>query len=293
MEIVDAHHHIWPQADLPWLNGPMQPRIFGPYESIMRDYPMTEFVADCADTGVSRSVYVQANWAPERHVDEVAWVQAAAEEHGLIHGIVAYADFTVEDVRTQLDKLVPFSLMRGVRQQLHWHENPLYRFAPHANLALDPVVQKNVARLADYGWSFDLQVFDQQMPGARQLAEAAPDVRFILQHAGMLEDNSEAGRERWRSNLTVLAEAPNVYSKLSAFGTFIHRNDPAHIKQMIEDAVGVFGADRCLFGSNFPIEKIWTDYHSLLNAFMAGSAGLGESKQRQLFHDTAAFVYRL
>ena len=70
--IVDAHHHIWRQEDLPWLHGPMVPRIFGPYEPIRRDYTIEEYLADIAAAGVTRSVYVQANWAKERFLDEVA-----------------------------------------------------------------------------------------------------------------------------------------------------------------------------------------------------------------------------
>jgi predicted TIM-barrel fold metal-dependent hydrolase len=293
LRLIDAHHHIWPQADLPWLNGPMQPRIFGPYESIMRDYPLGEFRQDTARAGVVASVYVQANWATERFEDEVAWVQSIADDQGLIRGIVGYADFTTDDVRPQLDRLSAYPLMRGVRQQLHWHENPLYRFASQPDLARNRAVQKNVAHLAEYGWSFDLQVFDQQMPGARELADSAPDVTFILQHAGMLEDTSDEGRQRWLANLRVLAEAPNVVTKLSAFGTFIHRNDPSHIARMITDAVSVFGAERCLFGSNFPIEKIWTDYDALAQAFIDATDSLGGVAQQQIFFDNAARVYRL
>jgi predicted TIM-barrel fold metal-dependent hydrolase len=132
--IVDAHHHIWRQADLPWLVGPMQPRIFGPYEAIRRDYPIREYLDDLAGTGVVKSVYVQTNWAKERFEDETAWVQDTSEETGWPHAIVAYADFAADDVRPQLDRLKRYSLVRGVRMQLHWHENPLYRFAARADL---------------------------------------------------------------------------------------------------------------------------------------------------------------
>jgi predicted TIM-barrel fold metal-dependent hydrolase len=59
--MIDAHFHIWRQADLPWLVGPMQPRIFGPYEAIRRDYPMREYLSDLAGSGVEKAVYVQAN----------------------------------------------------------------------------------------------------------------------------------------------------------------------------------------------------------------------------------------
>ena len=79
-DIVDAHHHIWRQANLPWLTGPMQPRIFGPYEPIRRDYPIPEYLNDLAGNGVVKSVYVQTNWAKERFEDETAWVQRTSEE---------------------------------------------------------------------------------------------------------------------------------------------------------------------------------------------------------------------
>ena len=84
-EFVDAHHHIWRQADLPWLIGPMQPRIFGPYEPIRRDYPISEYLADLSSSGVTKSVYVQTNWANDRFEDETAWVQQTANQHGWPH----------------------------------------------------------------------------------------------------------------------------------------------------------------------------------------------------------------
>ena len=261
--IIDAHHHIWRQQDLPWLSGPMLPRIFGPYEPIRRDYPIEEFLADIAGSGVAKSVYVQANWAPERAEDEVAWVQRTADESGWPHGIVGYADLTVADARPALDRLMKYKLIRGVRQQIHWHENEQYRFAKRPDLADDETFRRNIGALADYGLSFDLQVFAPQMAGAARLASALPRTTFILQHAGMLEDLSDTGRAAWRAGMATLAAQPNVVAKLSAFGTFIHRNDPAHIAWIVDETVKLFGPKRCLYGSNFPIEKLWTDYGSL------------------------------
>ena len=292
--IVDAHHHIWRQADLPWLLGPMQPRIFGPYEAIRRDYLMDEYLEDIEGSGVTRSVYVQANWAPERFEDEVAWVQEVADETGWPHAVVGYADMLASDVRPQLDRLAPYPLLRGVRMQLHWHENEVFRFASRSDHTLDPVLQRNVARLADYGLAFDLQVFAGQMAGAAELAAACPDVTFVLQHAGMLEDRTPAGRAEWRCGMERIAACPNVVSKLSAFGTFIHRNDPEHIAGILHDTVSMFGADRCMFGSNYPIEKLWTSYGELLEAFLAGASGLATREARTaIFETTAARVYGL
>ena len=292
-DIVDAHHHIWRQADLPWLTGPMQPRIFGPYEPIRRDYSIQEYLGDLAGSGVTRSVYVQTNWANDRFEDEAAWVQRTAAEHGWPHAIVAYADLGVDDVRPQLDRLTRYPLVRGVRMQLHWHDNPLYRFAARPDLCDDPVIRRNVARLADYGYSFDLQVFAPQMAGAAGLAKACPQVTFILQHAGMLEDLSPQGRAAWREGMQRLADCPNVVSKLSGLGTFIHGNDSAHIAGVVAETVAVFGAERCLFGSNFPIEKLWTGYRELVDAFRAAAAPLGAEQRDAILRTTAIRVYRL
>jgi predicted TIM-barrel fold metal-dependent hydrolase len=291
--IVDAHHHIWRQADLPWLTGAMQPRIFGPYEPIRRDYPIQEYLSDLAQGDVTQSVYVQTNWAKERFEDEAAWVQQTADAHGFPHAIVAYADLDVDDVRPQLERLARYPLVRGVRMQLHWHDNPLYRFATRPDLCADARIRANITRLADYGFSFDLQVFSGQMADAAALAENCPAVTFILQHAGMPEDLSPAGREAWRAGMRRLAACPNVVCKLSGLGTFIHRNDPAHIADVVEETVAMFGSLRCLFGSNFPIEKLWTSYRDLVAAYRAALALLQDSDRDAILRTNAIRIYRL
>jgi predicted TIM-barrel fold metal-dependent hydrolase len=293
MSIVDAHFHIWRQADLPWLSGPMQPRIFGPYEPIRRDYPMAEYLADIAGTGVTRAVYVQANWPPDRAEAEAAWIESVAQDTGWPQALVAWADLTVPDVRPALDRLSRCPRLRGIRQQFHWHENPIYRFAAHADLCRDPNVQRNAAHIGARGLVFELQVFAPQMAGAADLARACPGTTFVLQHAGMLEDTTDAGRAAWRAALALLAACPNVVAKLSGFGTFLHRCDPAHIAWLTTETVALFGADRCLWGSNFPIEKLWTGYATLLDAHRQAAGGLSAAEQDAIFHDTASRVYRL
>jgi predicted TIM-barrel fold metal-dependent hydrolase len=131
------------------------------------------------------------------------------------------------------------------------------------------------------------------MAGAAELAASCPRVTFVLQHAGMLEDRSPAGRAAWRAGMALLAAQRNVVAKLSGFGTFIHRNDPDHIGWLIGETVGLFGADRCLWGSNFPIEKLWTSYGALLDAHRRGAGGLSAADQEAIFCNTARRVYRL
>lgn len=291
--MIDSHFHIWRQADLPWLTGPMQPRIFGPYEPIRRDYPIEEYIEEARAAGVTRSVYVQANWAVDRTLDEVAFVAGASQRTGFPIAIVAYADMLAADVGPQLDALAREPSVRGVRMQLHWHENALYRFAKEPDLCRNATLQGNVARLAKYGWSFDLQVFAGQMAGAAELADACPDVTFVLQHSGMLEELSPAGVAAWRDGMTLLAARPNVVSKLSGLGTFLRRNDTPHIAFVARETLKLFGPERCLFGSNFPIEKLWTTYADLAAAHRAAIAHLSPADQHSITEGTARRVYKL
>jgi len=278
-KIIDSHFHFWKQQDLPWLTGPMVPRIFGPYEALRRDYPITEFLSDLAGSGIEKAVYIQVNWAKERFEDEVAWVQKTADETGWPHAIVGYADMTVDDVRPQLDRLKRYRLVRGI--------------APSADQVLDPKVRANVRRLKDYGFSFDLQIFPSQMCDGAQLVGENPETDFILQHTGMLTDSSPETTAAWQAGLTQLATMPNLYSKLSAFGTFVHRNDPALISYIVDNAIKIFGSERLLFGSNFPIEKLWTGHAALMQAHRDAVAKHGETHEANIFWNTAARVYRI
>jgi L-fuconolactonase len=291
-KLIDAHFHIWRQQDQPWLMGPMAPRIFGPYEPIRRDYPIDEFLADQAGSGVEKAVYVQTNWAKEDFEKEVAWLQETAERTGWPHAIVGYADMTLDDVRPQLDRLKKYPLLRGVRMQLHWHETPAFRFAKRADQVIDPTVRRNVARLKDYGLSFDLQLFPAQMKDGLQLVGENPETSFILTHAGMLTDMAPATAEAWKQGLRTFAQSPNFYAKLSGLGTFVHRNDPALIAYIVDNAIDILGSRRLMFGSNFPIEKLWTNHAELICAHREAVAKHRTDDQANIFWNTAQRVYR-
>ena len=265
----------------------------GPTRRLRRDYPIEEFLADIAGSGIEKSVYVQLNWAKNRAVDEVAWVQGVADQHGWPHAVVGYADLLDDSAADVLKRQALYPLMRGIRMQLHWHDNEMYRFAAAPDLMNDRRFRKNLRLVAAQGWSFELQVFASQMADAARLAADNPDIIFVLQHAGMLEDLSPVGRAAWRDGMKRLADEENIVSKLSGLGTFIHRNDPAHISDVALQTVELFGAQRCLFGSNFPIEKLWTSYADLVAAHRTAIASLPAPDQQAILSGTATRVYRL
>jgi predicted TIM-barrel fold metal-dependent hydrolase len=177
--------------------------------------------------------------------------------------------------------------------QLHWHENPLYRFAPRPDLMKEPLFRKNLAKLQDYGWLFELQVFTSQMKDSAALIKEFPNINFVLLHAGMLEDLSAAGRAAWREGMQRLAQFPNLNIKLSGLGTFNHRVDQAHIADIALPTIEMFGPDRCVFGSNFPIENLWSSYAELIAAYRGALATLSEADLARVFSETARRLYRL
>ena len=209
--------------------------------------------------------------------------------HGWPHAVVGYADLLNDNVVRHAEAQALHPPMRGIRMQLHWHDNEMS--ACRGARLMTTALPQNLRLVADHGRSFDLQVFTPN--GRRRPARPRqPDIRFVLQHAGMLEDLSPC-RAAWRDGMKRLAGEQNIVSKLSGLGTFIHRNDPAHIRDVVLQTVELFGAERCLFGSNFPIEKLWTSYADLVAAHRAAIASLPAADQQAILGGTATRVYRL
>lgn len=293
-DAVDAHHHLWRQADLPWLSGPMRPRIFGPYEPIRRNYLGTEYGSDVAPAGFTSSVYVQANWPLDRSVAEVRWVHQQHEETGWPTAIVGSADLFTENARevfTAQRKATP--LMRGTRLQLHWHKNEQYRFASAPDRMHDPTLRRNVGLLSELGWVFELQVFPPQMADAARFVADFPDTTFVLVHAGMPEGRDAPQLTAWRQGLELLAAQPNVFCKLSGQGTFVHKVDTKLIAAVTETCLELFGSRRCLFGTNLPIERIWTDAGGLLRSWFTVLAQQPPQIRQDVLSSTARRVYQL
>jgi predicted TIM-barrel fold metal-dependent hydrolase len=291
--IIDAHHHIWRKNDLPWLRDEPQPRIFGEYASIRRDYPIEEYLADIQAQNVEKSVYVQTNWTPSDGVKEVAWVQSVADRSPLLNAIVGYADLGSPKVEETLAQQRQFTRFRGIRQQLHWHTNSQYRFASRPDLMNDSGWRRGFSLLEKFGLIFELQIFAHQMRDGAALAAAFPGIKIVLEHAGMLEDRSREGWERWREGMRQLAKERNVYVKLSGLGTFERTCSKELMRPVILETVEMFGPNRCMFGSNFPIEKIWTSYAELLAAYQSVLADFSLQERNEIMGNTAATVYSL
>lgn len=293
MEIVDSHHHIWRTEDMPWLSGPMVPRIFGPYQPIKRDYLIDEYLRDARAGGITQSVYVQANWPLDQVLAEVRWLEEVHRESGWPMAVVGSADLFSRDAVEVMTRQAAVPIVRGTRLQLHWHEREEFRFASAPDRMKDPVFRRNLGALEDLGWLFELQVFAGQLADAAELVEDFPNITFVLVHAGMLTGREEVEVREWRAGMARLAELPNVVVKLTGQGTFVRRLDPDLISFVATETLGWFGPDRAMFGTNFPVEKLWTGMAELVAAWRRALAHLSTSEQLAVFAGTARRVYGL
>ena len=291
--VIDTHHHIWLRKDVAWLADPPIARMFGDYFGIRRDYPVEEWINDIVPQGVSKSVHVTAMWGPGRALDETKWLQATADKHGFPHGIVCNVDLADPGLDAALKAQKQFPNLRGVRQMLYWDSPTVRQAAPRPDYCNAPEFRRGFALLEKHDLSFELQVYAGQAAYAAELVKAFPNVRMILVHAGMLTERSPQAIEQWRGALTTLAAFPNLHVKLSGLGMYSQGLTFPQARQVIRDAIQVFGIERTIYGSNFPLEKLHMSYADFIGIYRKVLAEYTEAEQRAVFHDNAAKFYRL
>jgi predicted TIM-barrel fold metal-dependent hydrolase len=291
--VIDTHHHIWRRNDIPWLADPPIPRMFGDYFGIRRDYSVEEFMADVTPQGVVKSVHVTANWGLDRALDETRWLQSVADKTGFPHGIVAMVDLASPDIEQTLKAHKQFPNVRGVRQMLYWDTDPVRQAVPRPDYCNAPEFRRGFALLEKYDLSFELQVYAPQAHYAVELIKAFPNVRMILVHAGMLTSRQPKAIDEWRAALTAMAAFPNLHVKLSGLGMYSGGLDYAQARQVIRDAIQIFGVERTIYGSNFPLEKLHASYADFFGHYRRVLAEYSEAEQGAVLHDNAVKFYRV
>ncbi len=293
--IIDSHHHLWHWQKYPWLAAPMTPKMYGDdYSGLRQDYLVADLLNDFGDNNVVKSVHVQANYDPAKPVEETAWLQEVADQAGFPHAIVGHAIMTDSDVEQVLEGHMAFANTRGVRHQLHyWAGEPLRCRADRPDLCLTDEFQRGIALLQKYDLHFEVQGFAHQFVHFAELARNHPETDFCLVHGGMLTADDPATVEAWQDGLEHLAPLPNMSIKCSGLNFFTATCDVGHMTIVLDHVIDRFGADRCFYGSNFPLEKLWAAYDDLVGACKQILANRSPDDQRKFFHDTAARFYRI
>ena len=319
MPICDPHHHFW---DFRTARIPHQRYLLHELAADINsghNVRSTVFVE-------ARSMYRTQGPEEMRPVGEVEFVQgmAAASASGLYGpgraaaAIVGHANLNLGDtVAPVLEALQAASpnRFRGIRHSVTFDPNPaVENTAAHAiqgQLASDGF-RAGARVLAQKGLSLEGWLFFHQLPELADFAKAVPGLTIILNHiGGLLRDGPYANRDEevlatWRNGIAAVAQCPNVNVKLGGIGMprtgfdWHLRDQPIGSEELAESmaplmtyCIEQFGPNRCMFESNFPVDKVSYSYNVMYNAFKRLSKGYSATERADMFHDTAARVYRI
>lgn len=278
--LVDSHVHFWDPARLryPWI---------APHEVLNRPYLPADYFAAAAPHRVERLVFVEAACLPGQALGEVAWVEELAAADPRIAAIVATAPLELgEGVAPTLAWLAERPLVRGVRR--------LLQTEPGADYGLRPGYVAGARLLGAHDLICELGVRRDQLAAAKALAEQCPETRFILNHIGG-PDLRGGELDPWRADLAALAGAPNVWCKLSGVATAAHHDawTVDDIRPAVDHALACFGAERMLFGSDWPVMRLATEFPRWVDAVLALTARLDEAARAAILRGNTAALYRI
>ena len=318
--VIDTHHHLYHRPGLRYL-----------FDDFLSDIQSGHNLR--ATIFVQARAMLRADAPPRlQSVGEVEFAQGVAAmsasglygEARVCAGIVGFADLTLGDgVRPVLEHLMRAAgggidgggRLCGVRQTLSWDAdaallNPAYPTTRH--MSASPAFRAGFAHLAPLGLSFDVWAFFHQLKDVAELARAFPTTRIVIDHCGgILRIEAYSGRrdevfQTWRAGMAELARCPNVSVKLSGLGMRIGgfgfedgQSPPTSValarawRPWIETCIEIFGAGRCMFGSNFPVDKASFGYAVGLNALKLLASGASEDEKDDLFWQTGQAFYRL
>jgi len=292
---IDAHHHLWDLKRFPyaWLAPDSPPRPFGDHAALKRDYLLGDYQEDIAGLGVVGSVFVEANaGAPEAR--EIEWVDEIARDASMPAVAVGGVDLRRPDLASILSGFQRSSRMRGIRMSLCWDdERPRWRFVDAPDVMLSAAFRAGLATLTRHGLVFDTLVVPGQLSQLAELAASNPGQAIVIDHLGTPWFETARDRNAWESGMRECARCPNVSVKISGLWTLDRQWRPEVIAGPVRFVVDLFGAARCMWASNLPVEKLMCPARQQIASLEQVLADLDDDAKDAIFHDTAKRVYRI
>ncbi|MBT6140242.1 MAG: amidohydrolase family protein [Rhodospirillaceae bacterium] len=314
LPIVDPHHHLWDMRGKRYLLDELMEDVNSGHNIVA-----TVFL-ECAAMYRADGPEHMRPLGETEFVNGIAAMSASGRygKTKVCAGIVGFADLTmgaaVEDVLAA-QVAAGNGRFRGTRYGAGWSESPLINDShtnPSEHVYLEPTFREGFAKLAKFDLSFEAWLYHTHIGDVSSLADAFPDQRMVLNHfAGPMAIGPYAGKRdeifvTWQKDIRELAKRPNVYAKLGGLGMVLNgykfEDQPKPPgselladtwRPYFETAIEAFGPDRCMFESNFPVDKVTSSYAVYWNCFKRIASGASAEEKRALFHDTAARFYKL
>jgi L-fuconolactonase len=272
----DSHHHLWSYSkeDYPWIpeNSPLA-----------QDHLVPELEVVAKEAGVTGSIVVQAR----QTVDESDFLLALADKTDLIKAVVGWVPLIDKNVATHLEKFSAHPKFKAVRHVLQDEPDEYF---------LRDDFHQGLSQLPDYGLSYDLLIYQRQLPIAIQLLDRQPELPVILNHIAKPEARNGSIDPAWRSGMKELAKRDNVIGvKFSGLFTEFPEDegDLATISAYFQETLEIFGSGNVMFGTDWPVCLLRTSYKDWADITRYLVSGLSEPEQDGILSATAACCYRL
>ncbi len=288
---IDAHHHLWDlkACDYPWLMAKGEQRFFGDPSPIQKNYLVSDFLNESSQYRPEKSVHIQVGTSKSDSLKETQWLQ---EQNPLPNAIVAFCDLSADNYKQQIDAQKAFSKVKGIRQIIGRRADEDIKHGSHALLS-NASWRKAMIYLTEQGLSFDLQIIPPQVDAVYAVLQAIPHVKVALCHGGSPWDQSRSGLDSWQAGLKKLSLLPNVCCKVSGLGMFNNRWHDQDLGPLIERIIDTFGPDKTMFGSNFPVDKLYRSYDNYWDCYRSAVRQYSSLEQHQMFYQTANNFYQM
>jgi predicted TIM-barrel fold metal-dependent hydrolase len=278
--IVDAHVHLWDPGrfSYPWLEE---------IPTLNHSFLLEDFDAQRCAIDVESLVFVQCETDPAQGLDEAHWIASLAVEDSRIKAMVPFAPLEIGNAaESHLVQLASLPMVKGVRRLIQSESNP--------DFCLQPDFIKGIQLLDKYSLSFDICISHNQLTNTIEMVRQCPHVFFILDH--IAKPDIKAGLfEPWKSQLRQLSQLPNVCCKISGMVTEADHDNWTRedLKPYIEHVIECFGWERVMYGGDWPVATLATDYPRWVDALEWALDGCSDEELHGFFHDNAARFYRM
>ncbi len=291
LDFVDTHVHFWerPHDKLVWAwlaDDAIHPQLGRITKlKVLRSYSEPHLREDTTDLNVTKIVHVQAAIGSADPVDETAWLQEIADRTGWPNGITGDARLQSPDVEGTIERHCEYANMRGLRD------------FGEGDYLVDPDFHRGYALLEKYDLVFDLDCTFENMSKAADLARSFPNITLILDHAGFPQDRTDDYLQNWREGMVALAEPDNTVVKISGLGMGDYMAGGCWtvdtIGPYVMGCIEAFGVERSFFGSNWPVDRMYSTYETLLDAYLEIISVFSHDEKTALLSSNAERVYRI
>ena len=286
LPFVDTHVHFYDfsRDDLrwAWLENDFVHPILGNIDGIKaRRFIADEFIAETRFANVSKMIHVQAALGSENPVNETAWLQEMADSKGLPQGIIAECHLAQDNYAAVLEQHSQYANMRGVRD------------FGQGDYLVDPAWQRGYRELAKYGWTCCLDSDPDHYHQAAELARAVPGATLCIDHAGFPRKRDEEYFAHWRRELAKVAECENAVIKISGLGMCDPNWTIESWRPWVSSCIELFGVERSFFGTNWPVDRLFSSYTDVIDAYAELISEYSHDEQVALFSGNAERIFNI